>query len=264
MALILDCLARIRMLLGCGLCALVVYWLVRLLHFPEPWQPEILFWVFGLMCFSPLLVLAWSLLPRSSDHVKAYILVRYTVFFHIIFTSILTVLFGIEWVVPGIAGILMDLAFIGLGPWRTEDPAPLHFYRKGNLIFSGGVVACLMTWSYMNIGVVAWKAESTAAGKSYCLQIPFTRSNDYKETISLHDLRGLTMQAHYWKDITANFHAVLVVNNGDGFSWYNWSYRQLRFTPIARKDLESGVIGMSEPSCEPQPHFVRALPLFKF
>ncbi|MXQ14911.1 hypothetical protein [Microvirga makkahensis] len=264
MVSILDWLTRIRMLLGCALCACVVYWLIWLLHSPDPWEPEILFLVFGLWCFSPLLVLTWALLPGSGDHARAYVAVRYAIALHIILTLFLAIPFGIEWAAMGITGILIDLAVIGLGPWRTDDHAPLRFYRKGHLIFSGGVVVCLMTWSYMNVVVVAWKAERIAAGKPYCLQIPSTRSSDYKETTSLHDLRGLTMQAWYWKDITVNFHAVLVVENGSGFSWYNWSYRKVRFTPLVRKDLESAVIGMREPSCELEPHFVQALPFFTF
>jgi hypothetical protein len=264
MAAILNWLARARMLLGCGLCAFVVYHLVWLMHSPDPWQLEPIFWVFGLLCFSPLLVLAWSLWPKSSDHVKAYVLVRYTFFFHVFLALTLAAILDPEWAIPCILGVLMDLVLLGLGPWRTEDPASLQFYRKGHLVFSGGVLACLLTWSYINIGIVAWNAESTATGKPYCLQIPFTRSNDYKEATSLHDLRGLTMQALYWKDITSNFHAVLVVKNGDEFSWYNWSYRQLRFTRIALKALESGVIGMSEPSCKLRPHFIQTLSFFKF
>lgn len=264
MALILNWLARVRMLLGCGLCAYVMYLLIWVLHSPDPWDPEILFLIFGLWCFSPLLVLAWALLPGSSDRARAYLLVRSTIVLHIILALFLAIPFSFEWAAMGITGILLDLVLIGLGPWQTDDHAPLRFYRKCHLVLSGGVAVCLMTWSYMNVVVVAWDAERIAAGKPYCLQIPFSYASDYKETTSLHDLRGLTMQAQYWKDITVNFHAVLVVENGNGFSWYNWSYRKVRFTPVARKDLESAVIGMREPNCKLVSHFLRALPFFKF
>lgn len=256
--------ARVRMLLGCGLCAFVVYRLVWSFHSPDPWQLRPVFRVFGLLYFAPLLVLTWSLLSRTSNYVKSYILVRYTLFFHFLFTPLLAVLLGPASGIQAILGMLLDLILVGLGPWRTEAPTQLQFYRKGHLVFSGGILAGLITWSYMNIGIVAWSTTNTAADKPYCLQIPFNQSNDYREAASLFDFRGLAMQARQWKDITLGFHAVLVVKNGDKFSWYNWSYRQLQFTPISWEDLHSGVFGMSEPSCKLQLYFIRTLPFIKF
>lgn len=259
MALILECLARIRMLFGCGLCALVVYWLIWLLHSLDPWLPELVFSIVDLMCFSPLVVVAWSLLSRSSDSVKTYRLVRYTILLHIAAALILSIMGGNDWAWMGSAGILMDVILIGLGPWRTNDPAPLRFYRKGVLMISGAVAACLMTWSYLNIGLVIWQSAELAGDRAYCLQIPGSLGK-YEEVENVFELNGLSMQSlEDDHGLHLTFHAVLVIQGDQEVEWYNWSYRQVRFTPISKGTVQNPVLGMSEPFCKPQPHFVRNL-----
>ncbi|WP_127753224.1 hypothetical protein [Devosia sp. 1566] len=100
-----------------------------------------------------------------------------------------------------------------------------------------GIVALLFVWSAANIGLVAWKAKSTAGTDPYCLQV---HGDPYKVVNAWADLSGLrmttpeTVRGGVTSDdyIRAVFHAVLVVRTAEGNKAYNWSYRAQDFLSL--------------------------------
>lgn len=113
--------------------------------------------------------------------------------------------------------------------------------------------------------LVMARAEDAAAGRAYCLQVPIG-SFAYRPVTRLRDLLPTSMRARRgpYQDFP-NFHAVLFAERPEAKSaaWgeplyerFNWSYRRLRFVPIAGQ----GHAALGEtPACKPAPRFVSTL-----
>ncbi len=255
-------LSRVRMLLGCGLCACFAWLLVWYSHRPGSWQMNHDLAKLAFLCFAPLALLTWSLLPASIDQRKSYRVTRRLILLYAAVALIIAVAsMEVGWIVPAGVGALTGLVLIGLGPWRLSA-GNLHCYRKSLLFSNGAVIAGLLLWSFANIGLVVWGAAGLAAEKPYCVQVA-KGFGGYEEAGRLLDLRALRMYAPDNGDgVHYSFHAVLAVRNEQGLAWYNWSYRHLRFMPISQENLNSTIIGLRGPVCTMRPHFLRGLSFF--
>lgn len=251
------------MLLGCCLCACFAWLLVWYSHSTGSWQMNQDLAKLALLCFAPFTIFTWSLLPASFASSKSYRVTRQLILLYAPVAFIIAVAsMEVRWIVPAGLGALTGLALISLGPWRLSAAGNLLFYRRGLLLSNGAVIVGSLLGSFANIGLVAWSAVGLAAEKPYCIQVA-GGFGDYKEANRLIDLRALSMYAPDNDDgVQYSFHAVLVVQNEQSLAWYNWSYRHLRFMPIAQEDLDSTVIGLREPMCRTRPHFLQALPVF--
>lgn len=113
------------------------------------------------------------------------------------------------------------------------------------------------------------RAESAAAGRSYCIDITDGRY-DYHATTSLLDLMPWRMRATLGRRGDYHtFHAVLFAERPEAksvkwgqaaFERYNWSYQHLRFMPIVGQG--HAFLG-DRPTCVPRPSFASTLPLFR-
>ena len=116
-----------------------------------------------------------------------------------------------------------------------------------------------------NIVLVVVRAESTAAGRAYCIQRRSDALSSYQPVQALLDLSIARLWTPYRHgggsgDFQWTLHGVLVAQDGDGRSWYNWSYRSLTFVPIS--DRSRSLLDLTSASCTPAPSFALGLPLY--
>jgi hypothetical protein len=112
--------------------------------------------------------------------------------------------------------------------------------------------------------VVAWRAETLADGRPYCIQYasqtdPFT----YEPARTLFDLSALKMQARLMTGGSSWFHfqnhAVLMIDD-DIRSFFNWSYGQEAFlNEVLNHNIRNG----PEVVCRPERHFAKHLPIWR-
>jgi hypothetical protein len=104
------------------------------------------------------------------------------------------------------------------------DLEDVHTYRTFQLRLAGGALAAIAIWSFANIGLVAGQAQYLANGRPYCIQMA-GRGYGYKPVTSLLDMNGLRLRALSDEHgIPVGFHALLVVDTGNGLEARNWSY----------------------------------------
>jgi hypothetical protein len=140
--------------------------------------------------------------------------------------------------------------------------------RRGILLVSGlAAGACVLALPAAMVPVVVSRAEGAAGGRPYCIEIA-DASSGYRAAASLLDLTGYRMRARRsGRGGHTVFHAVLFAERpaartaswgAPAYERFNWSYRRLRFVPVAGQ----GHAGLGErPHCAPRHGFVGALPL---
>lgn len=104
--------------------------------------------------------------------------------------------------------------------------------RPAWLAVSGLIFASLLAlWSLLCVPVVSIQAKRSAAGAPYCIaQHGPSRSVD-----GYWDLRGFslyTRDSGYKGNSGWYFHGVLIVEEAEGQSYFNWSPRKMRFDRI--------------------------------
>lgn len=121
----------------------------------------------------------------------------------------------------------------------------------------------IMIWSFLNIGIVVWRAESIAKGQPYCIQ--FASQTDmfaYEAPTALFDFNGLKMRARMSnaggaKDLFFQHHAILIVENQNKKQYLNWSYRQQNFV---NEVIDRHLGRTPRIHCIPEQHFALHLP----
>lgn len=114
-----------------------------------------------------------------------------------------------------------------------------------------------------NIPFVVWRAERTAQGRPFCIQLPYPpETPSYRPATSFLDLSVMRMHSSQKssggsQDYHPGFHAVLIVEHQGGMEWFNWSYRRMSFVPIS--DSARELMFLRSPSCEPSAGFTREL-----
>jgi hypothetical protein len=266
-------LSRTRMLFGCGLYILIAFIAVHICVSIKHWDHKDLLLGVGGSCIAPLALLIWSILPKSIDTTKTYIIVRRLILLYVGFVIVFlaSASQARPWINFALIGGLLSLVFLVFGPWKVRDTASLSFFRMG-MIFSNVALLCglagVQIWSYANIGLVVFKAETLAAGRPYCLHVPLVRyhnylDDDYREVGNLLELRGLAMLAPSDRHgLQHAFHAVLAIEINGVIQWYNWSHRASQFLLRPKHRFENYEPGMSSPNCNLQPHFARNLSWF--
>lgn len=125
--------------------------------------------------------------------------------------------------------------------------------RWSSVIFSAGAAL----WLWNSIDTVIARAEAVAGEKPYCIQVTAVRDN-FAPAIAQINFSPLTMRARCSQGFCWQNHAILIVENGDAPSLWNWSYR--------KKEFFQNVLNVrtNPPKivCKPSRHFARDLPLF--
>jgi hypothetical protein len=224
-------------------------------------------WVGGwtLMFFAPLAALLWAVTVPPSWEMGTYKWTRRLIQLHASIAA-LTMLGGCairqEVVLHGLVAfgaLFIDLVILFWSPWMSFDQEDVHTYRTFQLRLAGGAVAAIAIWSFSNIGLVVWQAQYISDGRPYCLEVA-GRGYGYNQTTSLLDLNGLRLRATSGKhDEPVGFHAVLVIDTGDGSEWRNWSYLFQHFALIAQSPVVRSRI---RPSCHPRMNFALQLPIW--
>lgn len=130
-----------------------------------------------------------------------------------------------------------------------------------------GSGAVLLALPVATVPIIIKQAGQAAAGRAYCIEIA-QASHGYRAAAGFLDLSAYTMRAgRTGRRRDSLFHAVLYAERPEAKakSWgepayelFNWSYRQLRFVPIAGQ----GHAGLStHPQCTPMHGFAGKLPL---
>jgi hypothetical protein len=262
-------MSRIRTLFGCGLYFLIAFIAIRTCVPIDHWGRKDILLNVGLSFIAPLTLLIWSILPRSIDAIKAYVIVRrlilgYAAFLIVFLANAPETRSSLNLTLIGLG---LSLILIVLGPWKIRSTASLSFFRAG-IILSNAALLCALAgvqiWSYANIGLVVFKAEILAAGRPYCLHVPLARyplDDDYREVGNLLELRGLAMRSPKDRDgLQHAFHSILAIESSGDIQWYNWSHRASRFLLRPKEKFENYIPGMRSPKCNLQPHFARNLP----
>jgi hypothetical protein len=157
------------------------------------------------------------------------------------------------------AALVIDVLILFWSPWPGFDPEDVHTYRTFQLRLAGGALAVTAIWSFANIGLVVGQAQYFADGRPYCIQVA-GRAYGYKPATSLLNMNGLRLRATSNKhDVPVGFHALLVVDTGDGLESRNWSYLFQHFVLIKQ---EPSVRLRWRPSCQPRKDFALQLPLW--
>ncbi|HEY8336341.1 MAG TPA: hypothetical protein VIQ05_21340 [Tardiphaga sp.] len=145
----------------------------------------------------------------------------------------------------------------------ARSPQTDRAFAGGAWLFPGLTIALLGGWG---VGVMVWSetvparvvaaAEGEAGDQPYCLNVVGRRVQ------SRRDLTGLSMHSpnaggYFWR-----LHALLVMEESAGKSFFNWSYKARRFERLS--DKAQTALHLDERSyCQPVPHFARDLRFFK-
>jgi multisubunit Na+/H+ antiporter MnhB subunit len=173
---------------------------------------------------------------------------------------------GIGYRAPGVGFIagtifIADISLLALVPSRKASPNQLQLYKDSFAVIIGGTAIAIFCWSFVNIGLVGWQAQSLSTGSPYCIQVAAGPHGGYKEITSLFDLGGLKMRTPYTRggmdEYQFAFHAVLVIAEPDHTKLMNWTYWRQTFVPISNADsLHVSV------ACKPRPNFAREIPVW--
>lgn len=114
----------------------------------------------------------------------------------------------------------------------------------------------LSTWSLASGIAAAGQAVTLAEGGAYC--IGDTSRRPYSEIESVFDLRGVDLVVaatgykhnSYWF-----FHAILVTPENTESSYWNWSMRQMTFTPVTPRQRRL-LIQRIDDACAPKVNFI--------
>lgn len=100
------------------------------------------------------------------------------------------------------------------------------------LAVAGLMLASLLAiWSLLCVPIVLIQAERSAAGAPYCI----AQHGPSRRVDGFWDLRGFSLYSRDsgYKDNSGwYFHGILIVEDGEGQSYFNWSPRNMRFDRI--------------------------------
>jgi hypothetical protein len=259
--------SRLLAVAASAIIAVVFYNLVWAIYPSCSWcklQPSIV-WFLLAICFAPILIVLWSLLPYQRSH--AYIWVHRALIAHAVACGAVVVLswVGLTEAIHGFLGTLAltaDGLVIGLSPPRVAPKRVLSFYARSVALGVTATIFVLITWSFSNALLVSGQATALANGRPYCLQVASNGVGRYTEVKSLHGLSGLRMQTPFTNgggssDFQFAFHGVLVIEDSAALQYFNWSYRQARFETISEKTLRA--LYLLRPSCTPRQRFAEQL-----
>lgn len=146
-----------------------------------------------------------------------------------------------------IAVVLVLAAAVAVGALARVALKPMHFVHALALTV-GWLIVVTAILPVAIIPRVMKQARTSAANARYCIQVA-SSDGDYRPAQSLLDLSGLTVHAS-----GLQFHAVLIVEDGDKPRLFNWSYRRGDWVPFITGPMP--VI-----RCRSQLGFIQQLPL---
>lgn len=118
------------------------------------------------------------------------------------------------------------------------------------------VVACLgiawlvfQEWSSLKVRNSATKI---AGADPYCIQVPATRGEGYRQVQSKKDMGAISMTVrHDPSEFVTAHHAVLVVQKDSQVKLFHWSYE--------RSEFVWGTLWSTKIHCAPTPYFLKTI-----
>jgi hypothetical protein len=119
-------------------------------------------------------------------------------------------------------------------------------------LLMGGLFAASAFAVFAIVPLVITRAQTVTGNAPYCIQV--AHRGDYRPAESLLDLSGPSMLADGVLGRAVQFHAVLIIGDGDKPRLLNWSYRRADWVPYV-----SGPMPVVH--CRSQADFIQQLPL---
>ena len=221
-------------------------------------------WLFFLFTFSAPFVLGSTLLqPRAATIMVAKIHAA-TYFSFLLMISISSGSPGYSSLEASFSGAIevflyailaFELVIIGIAILRrykkgdNESEIPWTFTTVTIALFGGWSCGVLL-WSFSYPLRVVEEAELAAAGRPYCMMSNY-----------LQDLTAINMYVPDHEGWTFSFHQLLIIEEGDGLTYMNWSYRRGGFNRIGERTRKS--MYLDKYHCKAIPHFALNLPTMR-